>query len=447
MWTEKANGHSKELCSVILFTSCLNPPYLICRNPSSSLNRGQANETLVNFIPRKKDPEDMCDMAVQSGYTTYPRREEEVLGGEAIPQHPINNTPGPFPCSEPTLDGAVEPWMDGILNEDLISSLPLNWENVLDSCLDMDSTQATTAEHNSATLPALATEKYDSLLGNTSTSATDEFLNEFTDSNSFFDAHPALPNAQSNFPIHSSELPSNSGFGMENTFEQFDLPSSASASPIQDGDHSQLVFNQVAAAFKDLSRARAAADPRPLSRKQKQRDASIALYLERLRDTCNEAVAVLGASNNSDDAQNNPMHPNQTSGNLNLGQIPMSWQQSSTSGSSFSSGYDVNVVSGSSSPSDSFTEYSPRSLSSQPPTFSSNQSPDQQSPAPAAGGVELVMDLNMNTATSLPRKHRPRTQAQRQRYLAVRNHGACEKHKKQHKRVSTSVRIRVLDSG
>jgi len=55
------------------------------------------------------------------------------------------------------------------------------------------------------------------------------------------------------------------------------------------------------------------------------------------------------------------------------------------------------------------------------------------------GGVELVLDLNMNATTNLPKKHKPRSQAQRDNYIKVRKHGACEKHKKQHKRVSFVV--------
>lgn len=54
---------------------------------------------------------------------------------------------------------------------------------------------------------------------------------------------------------------------------------------------------------------------------------------------------------------------------------------------------------------------------------------------PTAGGMELVLDLNMNTASNIPKKQKPRSRAQKENYIKVRKHGACEKHRKQHKRV------------
>ncbi|KAL4895480.1 hypothetical protein BDV59DRAFT_155827 [Aspergillus ambiguus] len=50
------------------------------------------------------------------------------------------------------------------------------------------------------------------------------------------------------------------------------------------------------------------------------------------------------------------------------------------------------------------------------------------------GGMELVLDLNMNTPANLPKKQKPRSRAQKENYIKVRKHGACEKHRKQHKR-------------
>lgn len=51
-------------------------------------------------------------------------------------------------------------------------------------------------------------------------------------------------------------------------------------------------------------------------------------------------------------------------------------------------------------------------------------------------GVEMVLDKNMNVATNLPRKQKPRSLAQKESYVKVRKYGACDKHRKQHKRVS-----------
>jgi hypothetical protein len=51
--------------------------------------------------------------------------------------------------------------------------------------------------------------------------------------------------------------------------------------------------------------------------------------------------------------------------------------------------------------------------------------------------MEMVLDLNMNATANVPKKQKPRSQAQRENYIKARKYGACEKHKKQHKRVSS----------
>lgn len=140
-------------------------------------------------------------------------------------------------------------------------------------------------------------------------------------------------------------------------------------------------------AFRDMVEIRAAADTRVASVKAKRREASIALHLQRLCDA--------------------------TAMDLDL---------SSESTTSFSSPSWSDFVRGSDS--------SP----------STNSSPDDNAPTPAptAGnsGLEFVLDLNMNAATNLPKKQKPRSQAQKESYIKARKYGACEKHKKQHKRVS-----------
>jgi hypothetical protein len=55
---------------------------------------------------------------------------------------------------------------------------------------------------------------------------------------------------------------------------------------------------------------------------------------------------------------------------------------------------------------------------------------------PVSGGVEMVLDLNMNARAFLPKKQKARTKAQRENYINVRRNGACEKHRKRHKKVS-----------
>lgn len=138
--------------------------------------------------------------------------------------------------------------------------------------------------------------------------------------------------------------------------------------------------------FRQMVEAQAAADPRIASIKEKRREASIALHLQRQCDA-----------------------------------IALDLDMSSDSNTSFSS--------------PSWSDYMRESISPQP----ASASPDS-TPAPASaqgnGGVELVLDLNMNATTNLPKKQKPRSQAQKENYIKARKYGACEKHKKQHKRVS-----------
>jgi hypothetical protein len=139
--------------------------------------------------------------------------------------------------------------------------------------------------------------------------------------------------------------------------------------------------------FRQVVEAQAAADPRVASIKEKRREAAIALHLQRL---C-EATA------------------------LDL-------DMSSDSNTSFSSPAWSDYVRGSNSP---------QSATASPKT------PSAPAPAAGTGGVEMVLDLNMNTAANLPKKQKPRSQAQKENYIKARKYGACEKHKKQHKRVSS----------
>lgn len=143
--------------------------------------------------------------------------------------------------------------------------------------------------------------------------------------------------------------------------------------------------------FRQMVEAQAAADHSVASIKEKRREASIALHLQRLCDA-----------------------------------TALDLDMSSDSNTSFSS--------------PAWSDCMPESISPQPPS----SSPEQTSaPPPAAGngGFELVLDLNMNTTSNLPKKQKPRSQAQKENYIKARKYGACEKHKKQHKRVSLDIRI------
>jgi hypothetical protein len=139
-------------------------------------------------------------------------------------------------------------------------------------------------------------------------------------------------------------------------------------------------------AFRNLVEAQAAADPRVASIKEKRREAAIALHLQRLCDA-----------------------------------TALDLDMSSDSNTSFSS--------------PSWSDYMRGSTSPQPARPSrENTSVSGASPP---GAMEMVLDLNMNATANVPKKQKPRSQAQRENYIKARKYGACEKHKKQHKRVSS----------
>ncbi|KLJ08724.1 hypothetical protein EMPG_15838 [Blastomyces silverae] len=191
-------------------------------------------------------------------------------------------------------------------------------------------------------------------------------------------------------------------FSPDTTFAESALPS-----PDLDDSHQRL--NWVKSTLKDLALARAAKDTRPVSQRTKQMDASIELYLQLQNDI---------SSGFQEDC--NPAAQS------------MVWQHSSTTVSD--SSFDTNSFSVTGSPGSStgtVPELSPASMTR---TGSASAGPSRTAPPPATGGVEMVLDMNLNETTSLPRKHRPKTHEERQRYIAVRRQGACEWHRKQRKR-------------
>ena len=138
--------------------------------------------------------------------------------------------------------------------------------------------------------------------------------------------------------------------------------------------------------FRQMVEAQAAADSRVASLKEKRREAAIALHLQRL---CDKTALDLDMSSDSNTSFSSPC----------------------------------------------WSDYMRESFSPQP---TSSASPEQVSAPPPSGngGMELVLDLNMNATTNVPKKQKPRSQAQKENYIKARKYGACEKHKKQHKRVS-----------
>ncbi|KAK2741746.1 hypothetical protein FQN55_008246 [Onygenales sp. PD_40] len=262
------------------------------------------------------------------------------------------------------------------------------------------------------------------LLPSTNASLWNPFTPDFLSASETQFPTTASTSQDSWFPnTHSSPLdpfslpdPASLSFDMPQ-FDQSQLDDLLGATPSEMGtgppspnsDDSHLRLSWVKAALKDIALARAAADPRPISQKQKQMDASIALYSELQND--------LGSSLREDlHAYGQPMVSQHSSG--------------STSGSSFDNA-SFSMTSSPTSSSSTMLDLSPAH-----PTFHSSSSagPSRTAQPSSTGGVQMVLDLNMNEATSLPRKHRPKTQAERQSYIAARKQGACEWHRKQRKR-------------
>ncbi|KAI9368977.1 hypothetical protein BJX61DRAFT_185390 [Aspergillus egyptiacus] len=145
--------------------------------------------------------------------------------------------------------------------------------------------------------------------------------------------------------------------------------------------------------FRYMVESQAALDTRCFSQKEKRRDASIALHMQRLHDAPLPGFNVLPSD------------------------INLSSPNSSESSGDFSAYEPFCPTPVASLVSDSTQKSSPTSMSESRP-----------------GSMQLVLDLNMNTATNVPRKQRPRSKAQRENYIKARKYGVCEKHRKQHKR-------------
>ncbi|KAL5360224.1 hypothetical protein BJX96DRAFT_165005 [Aspergillus floccosus] len=140
--------------------------------------------------------------------------------------------------------------------------------------------------------------------------------------------------------------------------------------------------------------SQAAVEPHGSSQKEKRRDAAIAIHLQRLQGTSIPDLELFP------EAPGFPSPPGFSSAHCGPSESPASVSLSEST-----------------------------SKSSTPPSV----------PDSTPGGMELVLDLNMNTPANLPRKQKPRSRAQKENYIKVRKHGACEKHRKQHKRCRGNV--------
>ncbi|KAL1981756.1 hypothetical protein VTN96DRAFT_2183 [Rasamsonia emersonii] len=168
-------------------------------------------------------------------------------------------------------------------------------------------------------------------------------------------------------------------------------------------DISNECFSQeTSAAIRNLVYSRATADPRSTSMKEKRRDAAIALHLQRLNEAYLHDTGLVADPEPENLSPGSNFYPGSVSPQSLQGSYPGLSGTASTQ-----------------SPS------TPASASSKE---------EQQASQYPSGGVEMVLDLNMNAATRLPKKQKPRTKAQIESYINVRRNGACEKHRRQHKK-------------
>lgn len=165
-----------------------------------------------------------------------------------------------------------------------------------------------------------------------------------------------------------------------------------SDAPVQySGDsawHDPILYDSLydlKSSIRPMVEAQAAADTSCMSKKEKKIEASIAIYMNRMQESLTT--------------------------NVNVADTNTSFSSPCSSG-----------------------DVSPNSTGMNSVTTDVTSTPNSSGSGPR--GVELVLDLNMNTTADLPRKHKPRSQAQKDNYIKARKHGACEKHRKQHKRVS-----------
>lgn len=161
--------------------------------------------------------------------------------------------------------------------------------------------------------------------------------------------------------------------------------------PRQDMDQSCDFTSSI----RQMVEAQAATDTRCSSNKEKRIEASIAVHLQRLQEASMASLKVEPNTNFSSPCSSDLVQDSISPGSTGVSQIATPASASTENTSTTKSGTDA-----------------------------------------TSGGVEFVLDLNMNATTNLPKKHKPRSQAQKDNYIKARKYGACEKHRKQHKRVS-----------
>ncbi|KAL4901532.1 hypothetical protein BDW74DRAFT_170206 [Aspergillus multicolor] len=212
-----------------------------------------------------------------------------------------------------------------------------------------------------------------------------------------WDSDPTMC-SQAMFPDFAGYEAPVEGFGQSTTdFQPFINPNQLQSAPPFPNqfveptfDSTYLPDEQDFASFRYMVESQAAMDPRCFSQKEKRRDASIALHLQRMQE---ELASEMNTPSLSSNTLSSPH-----------------WSELSL-------------------------EMTPGRLSTAPST--SPAAEPQTSPPSASelgAPLQLVLDLNMNTTTNVPKKQRPRSKAQRENYIKARKYGVCEKHRKQHKR-------------
>lgn len=179
-------------------------------------------------------------------------------------------------------------------------------------------------------------------------------------------------------------------------------------------DVEEQAFRQLTSAIRQLVHAKADASPSGASNKEKRRDAAISLHLQLLKDAPVKDTYLMSDAST-------PGHTFDPCSEF------LSCSDPSMSGENSLNTDSLGCMKSPSTPSSSL------SVAKVGARRTASRS--------AHGGVELVLDLNMNETTSGPKKQKPRTQAQRESYINARRNGACEKHRKQHKRVSRTYSI------
>ncbi|KAJ9298638.1 hypothetical protein DTO271G3_3605 [Paecilomyces variotii] len=213
---------------------------------------------------------------------------------------------------------------------------------------------------------------------------------------------PSVQTIRNSFESNSASPQSASDFttpSFDNAYlSQYDTPL----------DADEQSFLQLTSAIRQLVHAKADASPNCAPNKEKRRDAAISLHLQLLQDFPVDERCIVS--------------------------------DSSVSGHSFDPCSEfLSCADSPLSGTNSFSMESPVQATKSPSTPSSSACVSKRESQRTASrcanqGIELVLDLNMNETASGPKKQKPRSQSQRESYINARRNGACEKHRKQHKR-------------